>query len=174
MSFLPRTYLDTTEAATPMTDAKAAPLIPHTGINMKFSRTLTPAVKMELYKKVSHTEKDEVILIFRSREMPEDFDFTRNQTIQLVIGHYEGIRVSAKGLRMLDGVVGCYVLSGSTVACKEADILYQTDDYAICQIPMSETTKKRDNKALISQRYLSLYDTVILSARDLYVGKVVK
>lgn len=131
-------------------------------------------LKMELYKKVSHTEKDEVILIFRSREMPEDFDFTRNQTIQLVIGHYEGIRVSAKGLRMLDGVVGCYVLSGSTVAFKEADILYQTDDYAICQIPMSETTKKRDNKALISQRYLSLYDTVILSARDLYVGKVVK
>ena len=132
------------------------------------------ALKMALYKKVSHTEKDEVILVFKCREMPEDFDFTRNQTIQLVVGHYEGIRVSTKGLRMLDGVVGCYVLNGTTVGFKETEILYQTDDYAICQIPMSETTMKRDDRALISPIYLSLYDTVILSARDLYVGKVIK
>ena len=131
-------------------------------------------LNMTLVKKVSHTEKDEVILVFSSREIPSDFDFTRNQTIQLVRGHYEGIRVSTKGLRMLDGVVGCYVLNGSTVVFKEAEILYQTDDYAICQIPMSESTGKRNNRALISATQLSLYDTVILSASDLYVGKVIK
>ncbi|MBP5230091.1 MAG: hypothetical protein ILO68_00015 [Clostridia bacterium] len=131
-------------------------------------------LRMELSRKVSHTEKDEVVLVFSTREIPNDFDFTRSQTIQLVLGHYEGIRVSTKGLRMLDGEVGCYVLNGSVVGFKKAEILHQTDDYAICQIPMSETTKTRDNRALISATELSLYDTVILTASDLYVGKVIK
>ena len=137
-----------------------------------YSRSI--GLKMELWKKVSHTEKDEVVLIFMSREMPEDFDFTRNQTVQLVIGEHEGIRVSTKGLRMLDGEIGCYVLNGSTVAFKKAEILYQTEDYAICQVPMNTVTGKRDNRALIAADELSLYDTVILSANDLYVGKVIK
>lgn len=132
------------------------------------------SLQMKLYKKVSHTEKDKVILVFSSREILSDFDFTRNQTVQLALGHYEGIRVSAKGLRMLDGVVGCYVLNGSVVTFKQAEILYQTDDYAICEVPKNASTGKRTNRAEISPTQLSLYDTVILSASDLYVGKVIK
>lgn len=131
-------------------------------------------LKMELSKKVSHTDNDTVILVFQSRNLPEDFDFTRSQAVQLVTGSYSGIRVSSKGLRMLDGEVGCYVLDGNIVTFKKAEILYRTDEYAICEVPYNEVTKNRDNHALISEEYLSLYDTVILNANDLYVGKMIQ
>ena len=131
-------------------------------------------VEMVLDRKASQTNRDQVVLIFRSSALPDGFDFTRKQTVRLVAGTYSGIRVSTDALRMLDGQLGCYVLDGTRVVFKKAEILYRDEEMAVCRIPYNEIRDTQEDRGFISMEYLSLYDTVILSAGDLYVGKVLQ
>lgn len=135
-------------------------------------------IRMVLEKKLMKTDGDIVVMVFSCRELPEGFDFSRNQTVQLSLGDYQGIRVHTSALRVLDGEVGCYVLSGTRVTFKKADVIYRNEEYTICRTPCRDPndpeSAKRKDRAYISDEYLSLYDTVILSGKDLYVGKVLQ
>lgn len=131
-------------------------------------------LSMKLERRITQTDRDSVVLIFSSKELPEGFDYARMQTVQLVKETYSGIRVSADALRILDGVTGCYVLDGTHVVFKKADILYRTEEYIICNVPYNSIKENREDKAYISDEYISLYDTVITSGEDLYVGKVLQ
>ncbi len=132
------------------------------------------SISMRLERKILQTDRDDAVLVFGSQYLPEGFDFTRRQTVQLVRADYAGIRVDVDALRMLDGVLGCYVLDGTRVIFKKAEVLYRNEEFAICEVPYNSIRDSRDDKAFISEEYLSLYDTVILSGRDLYVGKIVQ
>ncbi len=129
---------------------------------------------MVLDKKAVQTNRDHVILVFRSNQLPEGFDFTRRQTVQLVEATYSGIRVSTDALRMEDGVLGCYVLDGNKVIFKKADILYREEEFAVCRVPYNSVKDNRDDKAYISAEYVSLYDAVVISASELYEGMVLQ
>ncbi len=129
---------------------------------------------MLLERKILQTDRDDAVLIFSSRLLPEGFDFTRRQTVQLVRADYAGIRVDADALRMLDGELGCYVLDGTRVIFKKAEVLYRNEEFAICEVPYNSVRDNREDKAFISDEYLSLYDAVILSGRNLYVGKIIQ
>lgn len=132
------------------------------------------SVDMTLERKASQTNREKVVLFFRSSALPDGFDFTRKQTVRLVAGTYSGIRVSTDALRMLDGELGCYVLNGTRVVFKKVEILYRDEEMAVCRIPYNSIRDTEDDRAFVSAEYLSLYDTVILSADDLYVGKVLQ
>lgn len=129
---------------------------------------------MTLDKKAVQTNRDHAVLVFRSNQLPEGFDFTRRQTVQLVAGTYSGIRVSTDALRMQDGVLGCYVLDGNHVIFKKADVIYREEEFAVCRVPYNSVKGNRDDKAFISDEFVSLYDTVVISADDLYEGKVLQ
>lgn len=132
------------------------------------------SLQMTLDKKLMQSDTDTVVLVFSSRQLPEGFDFSRHQTIQLILGNYEGIRVRTSALRVLDGEVGCYVLDGNCVVFKKAEVLYRNDEFTICRVPYNAITDSRNDRAYTSPEYLSLYDIVILSGTDLYVGKFLK
>lgn len=129
---------------------------------------------MTLEKKAVQTNREHAVLVFCSNQLPEGFDFSRRQTVQLVTKTYSGIRVSIDALRVEDGVLGCYVLDGNHVIFKKADILYREEEFAVCRVPYNSVKGNRDDKAYISDEYISLYDTVVISADDLYVGKVLQ
>jgi len=131
-------------------------------------------LSMNLERKITQTDLDKVVLVFESKELPESFDYSRTQTVQLVTETYSGIRVSTNALRILDGVTGCYVLDGTHVVFKKADILYRNEEFVVCNVPFNSIKNNRDDKAFISAEYISLYDTVITSGEDLYVGKVLQ
>ena len=137
-----------------------------------FSGSLT--LSMRLSRRITQTDLDTVVLVFSSKELPESFDYSRMQTVQLVAETHSGIRVSASALRILDGVTGCYVLDGTQVVFKKADVLYRNEEFVVCNIPYNDVKGNRDDKAFISAEYISLYDTVITSGEDLYVGKVLQ
>lgn len=137
-----------------------------------YSGSLT--LSMRLDRKIMQTDLDTVVLVFESKELPESFDYSRTQTVQLVTKTHAGIRVSTDALRILDGVTGCYVLDGTRVVFKKADILYRNEEFAVCNVPYNSVKENRDDKAYISDEYISLYDTVITSGEDLYVGKVLQ
>ena len=131
-------------------------------------------LSMNLERKILQTDREDAVLVFSSRVLPEGFDFTRSQTVQLVVGTYSGIRVDVDALRLLDGELGCYVLDGTQVVFKKADVIYRNEEFAICNVPYNSITENRKDKAYVSDTYLSLYDTVILSGKNLYVGKVLQ
>ncbi len=137
-----------------------------------YSGSLT--ISMRLDRKIMQTDSDTVVLVFESKQLPESFDYSRTQTVSLVTQTHSGIRVSADALRILDGVTGCYVLDGTRVVFKKADILYRNEEFIVCNVPYNSVKDNRDDKAFISAEYISLYDTVITSGDDLYVGKVLQ
>lgn len=137
-----------------------------------YSGGLTLSMKLE--RKIMQTDSDTVVLVFSSRQLPESFDYSRTQTVQLVTETYSGIRVSTDALRILDGVTGCYVLDGTRVVFKKADILYRNEEFVVVNVPYNSVKDNRDDKAYISAEFISLYDTVIVSGEDLYVGKVLQ
>lgn len=137
-----------------------------------YSGSLTLSMKLD--RKIVQTDLDTVVLVFESKELPESFDYSRTQTVQLVTQTYSGIRVSTDALRILDGVTGCYVLDGTRVVFKKADVLYRNEEFVVVSVPYNSVTGNRDDKAFISAEYISLYDTVITAGEDLYVGKVLQ
>ena len=131
-------------------------------------------LSMKLERKVVQTDREDAILVFSSRDLPEGFDFSRSQTVELVAGTYSGIRVDVDALRLLDGELGCYVLNGTQVVFKKADVIYRNEEFVICNVPYNSIRGNREDKAYVSEEYISLYDAVILSGKNLYVGKVLQ
>lgn len=121
---------------------------------------------MKLSKVIAQTDTDDIVLIFSTKTIPSSLNFSRRQTVNVIKESYSGLRVSASAVRVLDGVRGVYVLDGNTVIFKKIEILYDDNGTYLCALP------DEGNKAYVSQSELSLYDMIIVSGTDLYVGKV--
>lgn len=121
---------------------------------------------MKLSKVIAQTDTDDIVLIFSTKTIPSSLNFNRKQTVNIIKEQYSGLRVSSSAVRVLDGVRGVYVLDGNTVIFKKIDILYDDNGTYLCALP------NEDNKAYVSATELSLYDMIIVSGTDLYVGKV--
>lgn len=122
--------------------------------------------EMKLSKVITQTDTDDIVLVFSTKTIPPEMNFTRRQTISVVKETYEGLRVPASAVRVLDGTRGVYVLDGNTVVFKEINVLYEDNGIYICALP------DKDHKSYVSETKLSLYDMIIVSGTDLYVGKV--
>ena len=121
---------------------------------------------MLLSKVITQTDTDDIVLIFSTKTIPSELNFTRRQTVNVIKESFEGIRISASAVRVLDGVRGVYVLDGNTVVFKKITVLHDDNGTYICALP------DENNKAYVSADRLSLYDLVIVSGTDIYVGKV--
>lgn len=127
---------------------------------------------MTLERKISQTNLDEVIFVFKTNEMPEGFNYTRTQKVELITKTYEGLKVSVSSMRSIDGQTGVYALDGNKIIFKKATILYEQNGYYICSLPVDPQYPERKNKAFISGSNISLYDTIVSSGRNIYVGKI--
>ena len=120
-------------------------------------------------------ENGEVLLVFRTQSMPEDFDFSRTQRASVVYGSITGYRVPSGALRVVDGVVGVYVRSGSTILFRTADVLYESGAYAYVSTESAPVTFYADDEDETNDttcKGLTLYDEVIVSgAKDLFHDK---
>jgi len=117
-----------------------------------------------LQKKVTQTNSDSVILVFLIEEVPQDFDYTRQQTIKIVRKSVGGIAFSQSALRLIDGVQGVFVVAGNTVEFRRVDIIYSSDS-----LYFSREKERTDEDA---KEYLSRFDRVITEGKDLYIGKI--
>ncbi|PKM63401.1 MAG: hypothetical protein CVU97_00230 [Firmicutes bacterium HGW-Firmicutes-21] len=129
---------------------------------------------LSLLRTVSQTDLDRVLLIFTTNAMPEGFNYTRAQTVELISDTYEGLKVSVSALRINNGETGVYALRGNKVIFKKATVLYEENGYYICQLPTDPDFPNIKNKAYFSKTNLSLYDAVISSGRNIFEGKTLQ
>lgn len=120
-------------------------------------------IEMELYKVVNPSDDDRVLLIFSAGLMPDDFDYSRQQTVEIVTAEYSGYRIPVAAATLKDGVRGVYILDGQTAKFREIIPLFERDGWIICE------EKDTDDETQVNR--LSLYDFVITGGKDLYDGK---
>ena len=131
-------------------------------------------IDMIVDRRITRSDKDVTILIFRTNQMSNDFDFSRCQTVELPHTDYEGLRISTSALRMKDGVTGVYVVVGTKVIFKSTEVLYTYGSYTVCAIPKDPAYPNRRNIAYSSGSKLSLHDAVVIDGNDIYDGMRIK
>ncbi len=131
-------------------------------------------LNMTLDRRIPRTDKDMTVLVFSTKIMPEGFDYSRCQTIELPTATHEGIRVSNSAIRMKDGETGVYTVVGSKIVFKKTTVLYNYGSYSICEIPVDPAYPTRRDVAYSSKTQLSLHDSVVTDGDDIYDGMRLK
>ncbi len=105
------------------------------------------------------------VAVFVCEAIPDGFDYTRMQPVQIYTADYRGFSVPVSAVRMLDGYEGVYVLDEVTVVFKRILIVYEGDGYYIC------VEGEPDEKSPYG--WLQMNDVIITEGTELEVGKVV-
>ena len=138
-------------------------------IEMTFPFVTGRRVSASVYH-ISREEEGRAVVVFKSETIINELNLIRHQTANIILKSYDGIKVPKNAVRTVDGQKGVYVLIGAQARFRKADIiegeyLYNQDEYvlAVLKDPMLE----RSTPLLVS-------DEVIVQAKDLYDGKIVK
>ena len=124
-------------------------------------------LKMELSDIIAPDSGERILLVFSSYEVPEDFSFNRMQSVEIVKSSHTGYKVPISAVRLVDGRMGVYILVGTTVEFRYIDVILECDGYYIAAPRDVQNDPEYYTK-------LGLYDVIITSGRDLYVGKIIK
>lgn len=152
-------------------------------VSIQFPFATTQKVQAKV-SSVNQADKDsEAVVVLECSAMNSALATIRNETAQVLIGEYEGVRVSQKAVHFetitkkvkdKDGnetevtkkVQGVYVRHGSEINFKQIVPLFSTEGYVIC-----DTNPEED---LMTDETVSLYDEVVIEGTDLYDGKVIR
>ena len=104
---------------------------------------------------------DSAVVIFSCQQMNSDLATVRKISVTVVNKVYKGLRLPKKALRMVDRVAGVYTVSGMRLQFVPVNVIYNTEDFIICEQQISEG------------KVLRLYDEVVVKGKGLYDGKVV-
>ncbi len=121
-------------------------------------------ITLTLSALLTDEESGRMAAVFESDRTPSGMDFTRFQSISVVISSYNGYEVPAGALRILDGVTGVYVLHGSVVQFREVKSEFSGDGYIFTPAEFESDS---------GYKPLSFYDRIIVKGKDLYVGKII-
>ena len=130
-------------------------------VTVKTNTTASPRVLATVEKINLSKDGDDAVLILKITEMNIELASTRTGSITIIKDEHEGIRVKSSALRVVDGVTGVYVVSGMEAKFVAIDIIYASEDYSICALNTSDSSKLR------------LYDEIIGKGKNLYDGKII-
>ena len=136
-----------------------------------------------------NTKEEEAAVIFQCNYMNEDISSIRQETVQIEIKEYTGIRVSQKAIHFEnieqtltdesgkeytvthENVRGVYVLHGSELEFVQIFPIFSSSSYVICEVVDSNSELSEE---LVTDHSLQLSDEVVVEGVDLYDGKIVK
>ena len=151
--------------ACPMTKTEASALEDGHSYTMVFPYNGNKSLRMTLETVIPELPGTGAVAVFVCESIPEGFDYTRMQPVQISIAEYRGFSVPASAVRIVDGYEGVYVLDEVTVAFKRILIVYEGDGYYICV----EGEEDPD----CPYGWLRMNDVIITEGTELEVGKVV-
>lgn len=151
--------------ACPVSKKEAAELVDGQTYAVTFPYNGNKVINMKLHSVIPALPGDGAVLIFVTGVIPENFDYTRMQPVQIGTVEYNGFRVPVSALRVIDGVEGVYILDQVTVQFRRVNIVYEGDGYYICTGGEPEEDAKYP--------WIQMNDVIITEGINLYVGKVI-
>lgn len=155
-------------------------------ITVSFSHDYTGEMPMQV-ERIGDQEADGCILVLSYDRNLKDVTLLRTQTVDLIFNRYTGVRVPKQALRMetvtvtdseteterQSQVLGVYTVAGAQAEFIPVDIIREGRDYYLVS-----SAKESDYFLTISatearKRILRAGDEIIVTASDLYDGKVV-
>jgi hypothetical protein len=126
------------------------------------------------------------LLVFRSQDMPEGFDFPRSFTVETVALQVSGYRIPTEAVATLhshktgEDVKGVYILAGNVVEFRKISIHIARDGYVIARtyedvMAYRDTLTPAELEAFEADgwSYLGLNDNIITGGNEIYEGKVI-
>lgn len=147
------------------------------GLLLRFAQGVNTDLPVTL-ESLSEEEGGQVVAVLRGELYLSELTLLREQTAQIITSSVEGIRVPRAAVRVVtktsedeDGNVtettstGVYCVSGREAEFKPVTVLYSNESFALVRADIAS------NQELLRLRP---GDEVIVSARDLYDGKVIE
>lgn len=162
----------------PLDEADAGRLYEGGSVTVRFSRDWSGELDMQV-ERIGTPENGRVAVVLSSNRSLSSTTLLRRQTVELVFSTTTGIRVPKAALHLetrtvTDSETGAerqeqftcvYALVGSQAERKPVEVLYQEDDFCLVQ-PVSFSQSE-------SKKALRAGDEIIVTAEDLYDGKVI-
>ncbi len=154
---------DTWYYAATMNSADARDLSPGSHVTLRFSKG-TDRDFTAVVQSVSGKENDRVAVVFASRQYLSKVTLLRQQSADVICRSVSGIRVPADAIRVnKKDVSGLYCVVGVTARFKPVKVLYSSGDFSLVQAAAQGTRDQLRNG-----------DQVIITAKNLYDGKIVR
>ena len=147
-----------------------------------FSSATDEPVPVELVALNQPSKQSDAVAVFKCNYMNNAFSNMRNETIQILINDFEGVRLSKSALHddyveITDEegeatgetarVQGVYILHGSELLFREVSVIFAGKDFVIVDI-------NPDSAILKSDRTIIINDEVVIEGENLYDGKIIK
>ena len=163
-------------------DAEDAQQLQEEGsLTLRFSKGVTQALSVTI-SSVGPEENGRVVVAFEGRRYLSELTLLRQQRSEVVHSTVSGIRipkealraqkitVDSDGKRTTEDVTGVYCVVGAEARFKPVQVLYTGDDFVLVESTVAVTTSP---SVSMETTRLRAGDEVIISARDLYDGKVI-
>lgn len=161
-------YGDTWYFAAVMDEETAAAYKEGHTVTLRFVKELNRELTMTI-DRVSDSEGGQKLIVFSCNKYLPEVTLLRHQTASIIHESYSGLRVPTEALRVEDGVTGVYCLVGRQASFKPVDVVYQGNGYYLV-----EPSKKSDDTENTSSTRLRIGDTILITAEELYDGKVIE
>ena len=96
---------------------------------------------------------DTGVAVFKTDKTPDGFDFARMQSYELLENEYTGFKVPKSAVRVIDGQMGVYVLTGEVVHFRKIEVMTEYESNYIVvmnhdEAAEEETEENRDNNGV--------------------------
>ena len=123
-------------------------------------------ISMTLERIITENSSDKALLVFRTGEIPENFNYLRMQTVEVVRQNYTGLGVPASAVRVVDGEQGVYTLIGNVVKFRKIETLFEEEGYFIVKSYTSTESGYAE--------HLKRNELIIVKGKNLYDGKIIQ
>lgn len=145
-------------AALPAEDASA--MKKGQSVNLRFPQ-ISEDIPASVYAVRPDTSQQKTLVILKSNYIRSELLSMREQTADIILGTYTGIKIPKSAIHMLNGQLGVYTLNGNVSNFKPIETLYEGDRYYVVK------QTNIDNDGIVLQ------DNIIIHARGLGDKKVV-
>ena len=160
-------YGDTWYYAASMSDEDASAYRVGRSVTLRFTTELNRDLTMTVAR-ISDSENGRRLVVFSCDEYLSEVTLLRRQSASIIHESYSGIRVPTAALRVEDGTPGVYCLVGMQAVFKPVTVVYQGENYYLV-----EPAKNADDTENTGTSRLRKGDSVIITAEELYDGKVI-
>lgn len=131
-------------------------------VTVKTQLKSNPYIKVVVEQINLSSDRERAVILFSCQEMNAELATMRTGAMTVINGEYSGLKVYTGALRVSNNQTGVYIISGMELKFVTVKVLYQTEDYVICEkADASENTELR------------LYDKVVIKGKNLYDGKII-